>query len=58
MDAADVLSLPPHSVTSVAMKPGKNAGTIDIKFDVLNALTKPKKHPVIQLTIKPTPVAN
>ncbi len=54
MDAADIISLPPHSTTNVTMKPGKRKKRIKIKFNVLNALTQPKQHPVIQLTIRPS----
>jgi len=53
MHHADRFVVAPNTVTTIAFKPGKMTASIKLKFEVLNALLAPKKHPRITLIATP-----
>ncbi len=52
MGHADLIEIAPHSSTQLTVKPGAKIKRISLEFEVLNALTKPKTHPRLQLSSK------
>lgn len=54
MTATDIITLAPHQTSTFNLKPGRYASEVTMKFDVLNALTKPKSHPSLTLVFEPT----
>ena len=53
MTATDTITLPAHETSTFTLKPGRYASEVKMKFDVLNALTKPKSNPSLTLTFAP-----
>ena len=43
MGSADLIEVPPHASVDVQFKPGKRVETLTLEFDVINALTAPKR---------------
>ncbi|MCZ6657548.1 MAG: Sb-PDE family phosphodiesterase [Gammaproteobacteria bacterium] len=52
---ADYIQVPPHGMTRVTVRPGKVVDTLELEFEVVNALTAPKQHPRMRYSI---PVAD
>jgi len=52
-DTADIIVIASQQETRMTLKPRKIRKNIPVTFKVLNALTTPKTHPDIELTIKP-----
>lgn len=54
-DAVNVIELPPHGETRVEVKTLERMASIDMAFEVLNAVTAPNAHPILTITIPVTP---
>ena len=50
MGSADMVSVPPHGRTELAVKIPKGDAKVSLEFTVLNALIAPKQHPVVSFT--------
>ena len=52
MDHADRIVVAPNMTSEFSVKTGKKRESVRLKFEVQNALLKPRKHPKITLTAK------
>lgn len=52
MTNTDIVEVKQHETTTIGVKTGKRAKSIELKFEVLNALTKPKQHAQVTLSAK------
>jgi len=53
MDHGQDIIVPPHQTLTFAVKPGRNATSVDLKFSVENALLAPRKAATIAFTVSP-----
>lgn len=53
MDNGDLITLGAHGDTHLTLKPGKKSAEVSMEFAVLNALTRPKTNPEIELSFNP-----
>jgi len=51
-ESADILKIAQHGTTKVKVKTGKRLKKVELKFEVLNTLVKPKQHAKINLSTK------
>lgn len=51
METGDLVTLPPHAVTELHVKPGKQLDTLTLEFEVQNAMVEPGKAPTIELEV-------
>lgn len=51
-DSADVLTLPPHSISMLSVKPLRRVPTVRLVFEVLNAVIAPERHLRVELSIE------
>ena len=58
MESTDIVRVQPHGSTEILVKPGSNAQSISLEFEVLNALTAPGRHPSIRWDVVITPDEN
>ncbi|MCP3931799.1 MAG: PHP domain-containing protein [Bacteroidetes bacterium] len=49
---ADIVSIPAHETTVLDIKTLERLDSFELEFEVLNAVTAPKEHPMIQLSVK------
>jgi hypothetical protein len=49
IEQADLVTVPPHSVTRLRVRTGERVSRIELTFEVLNALTAPKRNAAITL---------
>lgn len=49
---ADIIELPPHEATRIGVKTVKKVDSLELRFDVLNALVAPKRHPSLVLQVE------
>jgi predicted metal-dependent phosphoesterase TrpH len=47
---ADMVDVEAHETTELTLKPAKKIDEVRLEFEVMNALTSPNKHPVIELS--------
>ncbi len=50
-DNADIITLKANGITKIEVKVMENRTLLELKFEVLNAVTAPKKHPEIAITV-------
>ncbi len=58
MHNGDLIEIPPHESVDLLAKPGKRVDELPMKFEVMNALVAPKRHPTIARTarvVRPNP---
>lgn len=48
---SDVITIHPHETTQLQVKPGERVDTIELRFDVLNAIVAPESHPSITFEV-------
>jgi len=49
---SDLVRIAPQDTTRLQVKPGRRAETVDLSFEVLNAVTAPETHPTFSLEIR------
>jgi 3',5'-nucleoside bisphosphate phosphatase len=50
-DNADIVTLKANSITKIEVKVKEKLASLELKFEVLNAVTAPKKHPEITIAV-------
>lgn len=50
-NVSDVVNIPENSVTKIEIKTLKNLDSIDLSFEILNAINAPGKHPTVMFPI-------
>lgn len=53
MDHANRITIAPHRVTTFSVKPGQLADTVQLRFEVENALLTPDTHPSVTFDVSP-----
>lgn len=48
---ADLVTLPPHAATTLQVKTGERTTSVDLAFEVLNAVVAPATHPTVTLSV-------
>ena len=51
MAERDLIEIAPHSETTLNVRTGEELDELTLDFEVLNALTAPKSHPVISFDL-------
>ncbi len=49
----DLVTIPPHSSVNLMVKTVERRGSFRLEFEVMNALTAPRTHPTLTLTVRP-----
>lgn len=49
---SDVIQLSPHTTTEIQVKPGERVESLNLQFEVLNAVIAPETHPSITLDVE------